>query len=40
MQTDEDPLHSFTQTFVLKNLGSNWFIQHDIFRIALHNIAG
>ena len=38
-KTDDDPPHSYTQTFVLKSLNSSWFIQHDIFRVALHNVA-
>ena len=39
MKTDEDPPHSFTQSFVLKPSGGSWFIAHDIFRIAIHNVA-
>jgi hypothetical protein len=39
-QTDDDPPHSYTQTFVLKcATGGTWFIQHDVFRVALHNVA-
>ena len=38
-QTDDDPPHSFTQTFVLKTLNEAWFIQHDIFRIGVHDVA-
>ena len=38
-QTDEDPAHGFSQTFVLKSLGQSWFIAHDVFRLALHHVA-
>merc|ERR1712088_706238 len=39
LKTDEDPPHSFLQTFVLQNSGGSWFIGHDTFRLVLHNIA-
>ena len=38
-QTDEDPPHGYTQIFVLKPEGNTWFIQHDVFRLALHHVA-
>jgi len=38
LKTDEDPPHSFLQTFVLQNSGGSWFIGHDVFRLSLHDI--
>jgi hypothetical protein len=38
-QTDEDQPHGYTQTFVLKPIGQSFFVQHDIFRLALHDMA-
>ncbi|XP_014245566.1 probable nuclear transport factor 2 [Cimex lectularius] len=37
LQTDEDPPHAYSQTFVLKPIGTSFYIQHDIFRLALHD---
>jgi len=37
LKTDEDPPHSFTQTFVLKPIADSFFIQHDLFRLSLHH---
>ncbi|CAH1405574.1 unnamed protein product [Nezara viridula] len=37
LQTDEDPPHAYSQTFVLKPVGTSFYIQHDIFRLALHD---
>ncbi|KAA0198922.1 hypothetical protein HAZT_HAZT001626 [Hyalella azteca] len=34
---DEDPVHGFSQTFCLKPLGDSFFIQHDSFRLVIHN---
>lgn len=39
LKTDEDPPHGFNQSFVLKPLGDSFFIQHEIFRLALHHAA-
>merc|ERR1711874_911654 len=40
LKTDEDPPHGSNHTFVLKpQEGNSWFIQHDIFRLAVHNVA-
>ncbi|XP_058831427.1 probable nuclear transport factor 2 isoform X1 [Topomyia yanbarensis] len=39
LQTDDDPPHAYTQTFVLKPIESSFFVQHDVFRLALHNMA-
>ena len=41
LQTDDDPAKAFTQTFVLRPKDEDFpfFIQHDIFRLVLHNIA-
>ena len=38
LKTDDDPAQSFTQMFVLKPGGGSFFIQHDTFRLVLHNI--
>ena len=38
-QTDDDQPHGYTQTFVLKPIGNSFFVQHDIFRLALHDLA-
>lgn len=38
MQTDEDQPHAYIQTFVLKPVGVSFFVQHDIFRLALHDV--
>jgi hypothetical protein len=38
-QADEDPPHAFSQIFVLKPLGNSFFVQHDIFRLGIHNTA-
>ncbi|XP_015524163.1 probable nuclear transport factor 2 isoform X2 [Neodiprion pinetum] len=37
LQTDEDQPHAYIQTFVLKAIGTSFFVQHDIFRLALHD---
>ncbi|KAK6625538.1 hypothetical protein RUM43_005837 [Polyplax serrata] len=37
LQTDEDPPHAYIQTFVLKPIGNSFFVQHDMFRLALHD---
>jgi len=39
LKTDEDPPHSFLQSFVLKNSNGCWFIAHDVFRLSLHDQA-
>ncbi|CRK92180.1 CLUMA_CG005760, isoform A [Clunio marinus] len=39
LQTDGDPPHDYTQTFILKPIGNSFFVQHDIFRLALHDMA-
>lgn len=38
-QTDEDQPHAYIQTFVLKPAGGSFFLQHDMFRLALHDQA-
>lgn len=38
LQTDDDPPHTFHQTFVLKSLGESFYVEHDIFRLALHHV--
>ena len=38
-QTDEDPPHSFTQTFALKDAGGGaYYIFNDVFRLVVHNM--
>ncbi|XP_044732582.1 probable nuclear transport factor 2 isoform X1 [Chrysoperla carnea] len=39
LQCDEDPPHAYTQVFVLKPLGNSFFLQHDIFRLGIHDTA-
>eukprot|EP00058_Branchiostoma_floridae_P021933 XP_002607423.1 hypothetical protein BRAFLDRAFT_261281 [Branchiostoma floridae] len=38
LKTDDDPPHGFSQTFVLNNDGSNWFIFSDLFRLVVHSV--
>merc|ERR1712183_454509 len=38
LKTDNDPPQSFMQNFVLKPLADSFFIQHDVFRLVLHNV--
>ena len=33
LKTDDDPLHSFAQTFVLKPVDDYFLLQNDIFRM-------
>jgi len=37
LKMDEDPVHGFVQSFVLKPAGGSFFIQHDMFRLVIHN---
>ncbi|XP_050666373.1 probable nuclear transport factor 2 isoform X1 [Leptidea sinapis] len=39
LQCDDDPPHPYVQTFVLKPLADTYFVQHDIFRLGIHDIA-
>nr|CAH7750424.1 unnamed protein product [Callosobruchus chinensis] len=39
LQADEDPPHAFSQVFVLKPLGTSFYVQHDIFRLGIHDSA-
>ncbi|XP_017772667.1 PREDICTED: probable nuclear transport factor 2 isoform X2 [Nicrophorus vespilloides] len=39
LQADEDPAHAYSQVFVLKPLGNSFFVQHDIFRLGIHDSA-
>eukprot|EP01009_Symbiontida_sp_KSa7_P008509 NODE_6084_length_292_cov_179.098765_g5472_i0.p1 GENE.NODE_6084_length_292_cov_179.098765_g5472_i0~~NODE_6084_length_292_cov_179.098765_g5472_i0.p1 ORF type:complete len:58 (-),score=23.64 NODE_6084_length_292_cov_179.098765_g5472_i0:118-261(-) len=34
VKTDDDPPHSFAQTFMLFPEGGNYWIAHDVFRIV------
>lgn len=36
LKTDDDPPHTFNQTFVPKPANDTFFVEHDIFRLALH----
>jgi len=36
-QADEDPPHSYSQVFYLKNVNGAYCIGHDIFRLSIHN---
>ncbi|XP_065828100.1 nuclear transport factor 2-like [Oscarella lobularis] len=38
LKTDDDPIHGFTEVFVLKQFGDSLFIVCQIFRLALHNL--
>ncbi|XP_076304364.1 putative nuclear transport factor 2 [Tachypleus tridentatus] len=38
LKTDDDPPHTFSQTFVLKPYNEGYYIQHDVFRIAVHDV--
>ncbi|XP_035219371.1 nuclear transport factor 2-like [Stegodyphus dumicola] len=38
LKTDDDHPHTFHQTFVLKSLGDSFYVEHDIFRLALHHV--
>ncbi|KAK9886132.1 hypothetical protein WA026_014918 [Henosepilachna vigintioctopunctata] len=37
LQTDEDIPQSYVQTFVLKPIEGSFYVQHDIFRLVLHD---
>jgi len=39
LKTDDDIPQSFMQNFVLRPAQDSFFIEHDIFRLVLHNIA-
>lgn len=39
LQCDEDPPHAFSQIFVLKPLNGSFVLQHDIFRLGIHDTA-
>ena len=39
LKTDQDIPQSFMQNFVLKPSGDSFFIQHDVFRLVIHNVA-
>ncbi|CAB3365980.1 Hypothetical predicted protein [Cloeon dipterum] len=39
LQCDEDPPHAFSQVFVLKPLNTSFVLQHDIFRLGIHDTA-
>lgn len=36
-QTDDDPPLTYSQTFTLKPIASSFYVQHDIFRLGLHD---
>jgi len=37
LKTDDDPPHTFSQTFVLKPADGSFYCQHDMFRLGIHN---
>ena len=37
LKTDDDPAHSFAQTFLLKKSGGSFFIANEVFRMILHD---
>ncbi|OWR44820.1 putative nuclear transport factor 2 [Danaus plexippus plexippus] len=37
LQTDDDQPHAYFQTFVLKPIGISFYVEHDMFRLALHD---
>ena len=39
LQTDNDPVQGFSQTFYLKQIGESLFVMNDIFRLHLHHSA-
>uniref|UniRef100_A0A023FTB4 NTF2-related export protein n=1 Tax=Amblyomma parvum TaxID=251391 RepID=A0A023FTB4_AMBPA len=39
LKTDDDPAHTFNQVFVLKPIGESFYVEHDVFRLALHHTA-
>ncbi|KAH7982232.1 hypothetical protein HPB52_003510 [Rhipicephalus sanguineus] len=39
LKTDDDPAHTFNQVFVLKPIGDSFYVEHDVFRLALHHTA-
>jgi len=36
LKTDDDHPHTFNQIFIIKQEGTAFYIEHDIFRLALH----
>jgi hypothetical protein len=38
IKTDNDPPHSFTQTFYLRFANGTWFILNEMFRLLVHNV--
>ncbi|XP_032513554.1 probable nuclear transport factor 2 isoform X2 [Danaus plexippus] len=38
LQTDDDQPHAYFQTFVLKPIGISFYVEHDMFRLALHDV--
>ncbi|XP_045445601.1 probable nuclear transport factor 2 isoform X2 [Melitaea cinxia] len=40
LQTDDDQPHAtfYFQTFVLKPIGNSFYVEHDMFRLALHDV--
>lgn len=39
LKTDEDPPHAYSQVFVLKPIGNSFYLQHDVFRLIIHDSA-
>ncbi|TKR93665.1 hypothetical protein L596_008078 [Steinernema carpocapsae] len=38
LKTDEDPVQSYNQFFILKPNGSSFYIANEIFRLVLHDM--
>jgi len=38
IKLDEDPIHGFAQTFVLRPKDSSFYVAHDTFRLVIHNM--
>jgi hypothetical protein len=38
LKTDDDPIQSYHQFFILRPAGTSFFISNEIFRLVLHNM--
>eukprot|EP00118_Oscarella_pearsei_P025025 m.307343 g.307343 ORF g.307343 m.307343 type:complete len:123 (+) comp42169_c0_seq1:37-405(+) len=39
LKTDDDPVHGFMESFVLRQFGDSLFIVNQVFRLSLHNLS-
>lgn len=39
LKTDNDPIHTFSETFYLKQFGDSLFVMNSVFRLSLHHQA-